>query len=501
MPPIRDDIEQLARASSHGTVHTTDIAKLEEGRETTGRVSPDEAASKSSVQIALLTPYTGSNLGDAAIQDAVIANLRLRIPDVQFSGVSLNGDNFLDRHGQDAFPLCAADGTFYRMHRGKVSDAPGEGLAAWPSSEKVRGSAWVQRALRSVPLLFKGLKAAYGFFRRLFREARHCAGGYHFLRTKDLLIVSGGGQFDEEWGGPWGHPFTLFKWAVLARMAGVTYAVASVGSCKMESLTTRFFLTKALRAAGYRSYRDAKSRDDAASLMPGAHTDAVVPDMAFSLPDSELPAPPRTTSLAPGRMKVAINVIAYARPGSWPSPNRAVYERYVKEMAETMSSLIERGYVLSVVCSSIGDDDHVVRELLECLEKRSAGRVGREILTPKILSWRDLVASLRGADLLIASRLHCAILGIRSKVPTIAISFDSKVDRMMKDVGQADYLLQIGDFRSNDVINAVDRVKSERSLVMDQFRSYEERNIPLFDAQYAALTSFALASHHHQTSG
>src|SRR6185437_9395874 len=55
------------------------------------------------------------------------------------------------------------------------------------------------------------------------------------------LIVSGGGQLDEEWGGAWGHPFALFKWAMLARLAKVPLAFASVGACKAASTTSRFF--------------------------------------------------------------------------------------------------------------------------------------------------------------------------------------------------------------------------------------------------------------------
>src|SRR5215813_12015498 len=45
-------------------------------------------------RIALLTPYNGGNFGDAAIQDAMIANIRLRLPGAQFSGICLNCDNF-----------------------------------------------------------------------------------------------------------------------------------------------------------------------------------------------------------------------------------------------------------------------------------------------------------------------------------------------------------------------------------------------------------------------
>ena len=49
-----------------------------------------------SPRIALLNPYTGSNLGDAAIQDAMIANIGIRLPDAQFFGISLNCDNFVE---------------------------------------------------------------------------------------------------------------------------------------------------------------------------------------------------------------------------------------------------------------------------------------------------------------------------------------------------------------------------------------------------------------------
>ena len=93
------------------------------------------------------------------------------------------------------------------------------------------------------------LKPIYKAARRVYQELRHCAGAYRFLRTEDLLIVSGGGQLDEEWGGPWGHPFTLFKWAVLARIAHVPFAIASVGACKLTSKTSRFFVSVALRMA------------------------------------------------------------------------------------------------------------------------------------------------------------------------------------------------------------------------------------------------------------
>ena len=62
------------------------------------------------------------------------------------------------------------------------------------------------------------------------REAAHCREGYRVLRTQDLVLISGGGQLDEEYGGAWMLPFTVCKWVLLARLARVPCAMASVGA-------------------------------------------------------------------------------------------------------------------------------------------------------------------------------------------------------------------------------------------------------------------------------
>src|SRR5262249_7548930 len=156
-------------------------------------------------RIALLTPYMGGNLGDAVIQDAAIANIRLRLPRAEFSGICLNCDNFVDRHGSDAFPLCGNGGFFYRMHHGRI----GEPVTAAPSRTGVAVDS-VSHALKRVPVLGWCLKK----IRACWREVRHWIDGYWFLRRHDLVVVSGGGQLNDEWGGPWCHPFALCKWAI-----------------------------------------------------------------------------------------------------------------------------------------------------------------------------------------------------------------------------------------------------------------------------------------------
>jgi polysaccharide pyruvyl transferase WcaK-like protein len=449
-------------------------------------------------RVALLTPYTGGNLGDAAIQDAMIANLRRRMPDVQFLGITLDCDNFLKQHGVGAFPLLAASFS-YRSRRnstGKNGAEPSAIGSDYPVRPKRANP--IGRALRFVPGLVPFLTRVRASAAAICQEIFHSFEGYRVLRKQDLLVVSGGGQLDEEWGGPWVHPFALCKWVLLARLARVRCAVASVGACKVTSPTSRMFLSIALRMCCYRSYRDTKTRAIAASLLPRATNDSVVPDLAFSLPDSELPSPVGgIRTMARGRPIIALSPIAYAKPGNWPTPDGALHDRYVQQMAQVLSCLSRRGYFVVVVYSSLGDDESVIPELLLRVDDEMRHNSDGQIYFPTIKTWRDFVAVLREADYLIASRLHSTILGFVTKTPVVAISFSPKVDSVMEDLHQTDSVLQIRDFTAKEVLNALDRIKPRRDAVVEGITSYRQGILSTLARQYDSLTSLVLK--HHQS--
>ena len=436
-------------------------------------------------RIALLTPYNGGNLGDASIQDAVVANIGGRLPNAQFSGICLNCANFVERHGVDAFPLAGRNMPWYSVWTFIV------GTSAPDGTNQKGFSIWatVKVALKNAPVLLRCLRVAAVIPQEIF----HSVGGYRFLCKQDLLVVSGGGQLNEQYGGAWGQPFALFKWAVLARIARVPYVVLSVGSGKVVSLLGRFFVSAALLMACYRSYRDKHSREFATSLLRRTAADPVVPDLAFSVSSSRLPLPASIRSMAQDRTVIAISPIAYAKPGMWPSEDGALHDRYMQEMVQLVSQLLTRGYFLVLVCSSLWDDESVTPELLGRLDDQSKQRLAAQMHSPTIETWRDLVAVLKGVDLLIASRLHSTILGFISETPTIAISSDPKVDWVMEDVGQTDYLLHIRNFTSRDVTDAVDRLELQKDVVVQQIASYRRGILPLVSSQYDSVAALAIA--------
>jgi polysaccharide pyruvyl transferase WcaK-like protein len=441
-------------------------------------------------RVALLTPYTGGNFGDAAIQDALIANLRLRLPGVQFSGISLNCDNFLERHGTDAFPLCSSNSPFYGMaypgnpSRRLKNEGGGQPGSAGGLASRVKavvrlvpGARWLARQLQT---LFAGPR----------RELFHCVAGYHFLRGHDLVVVCGGGQLDEEWGGPWGHPFALFKWAALSKFAGVPYVVASVGACKVASKTSRFFLSAALRMSRYRSYREKNSREIAAGFFSRAANDSVVPDLAFSLPSAEIPPATDIQAKVQGRTIVAISPIAYAKPGFWPSADQDLYDRYLEQMTAVVSELLRRGYFLVWVWSARSDEP-VISEIRTRLDEDSKSLLAEQAYFPTLTSWRDLVAVLEGADFLIASRLHSTIFGFLAEKPLVALSFDPKVDWVMRDLGQSDSLLQIPSFTACEVLEALAQLELGKKEIVRHIASYRLKSLQMSDEQYDRLAQLA----------
>ena len=306
-------------------------------------------------------------------------------------------------------------------------------------------------------------------------------------------MVSGGGQLDDQWGGSWGHPFALFKWAMLARLAGVPYAVVSVGAGRLGSRVSRAFVAGALCLAHYRSYRDRNSKEIASQVLNVASKDVIAPDLVFSLSELTLPSPATSHLKLPKRPIIAISPIVYGKANNWPTEHRLLHERYMQQMAATISQLLCRDYIIIMVCSSLGDDDRVVGELVSILENDCKSRIPTQIQFPPIHRWRDFVRVLRASDYLIASRLHSIILGYISDTPSIAISFDPKVDWLMADVGQTDYLLDIGDFRAQDVVDRLDYLMSQRPVVIEHLRDYRTRLSTIFAAQYDSLAALALA--------
>jgi len=444
------------------------------------KISPDVAATEhnaapsqqtSHARVALLTPYDGGNLGDAAIQEALIRNLRRIDPAVQLCGVTLRPQKTSEAHQIPCFPLAANPLPFYLDSSETEPPTPNQ------NSPRALQSRRLFR-LPVLSLFRKPLRA----LRRLAREFHHIIQSYVFLRSVDLLLVAGGGQLDEEWGGTWGHPFALMKWTVLARLAGSPVVFLSVGGCRTASRLTRFFLRIALSTACYRSYRDQGSQEIALAIYPGA-IGPVVPDLAFSLPLNDVSPDEKHHSARP---HVGVSPIAYGHPFLWPTRGPEDYKRYMEQLGAFISSLVRQSISVTVF-SSANPDDQIFSELWNYLDPAFTTEELQRITVSNINSLAGLLEALQSFDFVVASRLHGLLLSFLSNKPSIAISYDRKVQCLMDDLDQAPYCLDIRSIRSHDLSAVFATLRSNAHLIPGELQAIREHYNQLLEVQYQTV--------------
>ena len=407
------------------------------------------------MKIALMGPFGFGNLGDAASQQAMIEAIRWRIPGVQIVGISQNPEDTEARHGIQSYPIS-------RLAR---------------EGGLTENDAFVLVRHRSIGARLRTVIA------RALLEFRVVARSIKNLKGCDWLIVSGGGQLDESYGGPFGHPYALLKWAVIARWVRARFAVVSVGAGPLNSRLGIFFVKRMLRLSEYTSFRDGDSRDLMASL-GHAKRDPVFPDLAHSLTLSRDGTKGETITV--GRI-VGLGVIDYADPRSWPVPDGERYQAYLTKLAEVVQWILARGYSVKLLRSMTGADLSVAQDLVDRVKARISGFDEKRITVQSGETVDELMETMAGTGIVIASRFHGVLLAHVLERPVIALSYHRKVTTLMKDMGHADYCLDIKNFTVADLIEKFKALEQHRGALVDQIRAKEHEYRQALEQQYDLL--------------
>lgn len=434
----------------------------------------------------LFSPCGHGNLGDAAVQDAVLAHLRRRVPSARCYGVTLRPSDTEKRHGIPAYPIGGISFPTYRIDWPEESESAQRDqeaatpLSAGPASplatphDRLRGVvAWL--AKRCLPSGWPGA---------IRMELKHLRGAYRLLKDVDVVIVSGGGQLDDFWGGPWGHPYALFKWGVLARLTGTKVMIVSTGFCVLEHWLSRVFTRAALRLSDYCSYRDPGSK----ALMQQAgfrRDDAVYPDLAFSL---DVKGIANRRSADPSSVRqVCISPMVYCDPKTWPTKNPEIFARYLEKLTAVTCRLLEQGIRICLVASD-GPDNRTVEQIRAGVVSQLAGKT-YDLRVPSVLSVQDWLTQASESHLVIASRLHGVILSQVVGTPVIALSYDRKVRALMELMDQSQYCLDIDTFEPDDVCRTVQELEGGWQSAHDTIMKKNQEFRAQLDGQYDMIVS------------
>jgi len=384
--------------------------------------------------VALLGAYSSRNLGDTAIQMAVVQNLRARRRGLEIVGVSHDAVDTLITHGLRGWTL--------QGRCGRPDD---------PRVELIIGR--VARVRRKMSELL-----------RIFRHSRHI----------DLLIISGSGQLEDFWGGPWAHPWTLLMWASCCRIRGAKVAVLGTG---LDDISTKLggrLIRWMLRLASYRSFRDSGTLDALRRLGFSGAAD-VCPDLAFSLMESGTVL---DTSLQDGKYIVICPISERA----FRQEAKGVHRCYMQALADTAQTLLEDGHDVVIANSQLDMDGPVAEQLYQAIKDGPCDASRLRLVRCNSVS--DYLAVVGGSSLVLASRLHGLILAALKTTPVVAVSYGRKVRQLMNDLGIESQCIELADVSSGSLARAVMSAFEARDATRQRLKHYVHASQRSLQLQY-----------------
>jgi polysaccharide pyruvyl transferase WcaK-like protein len=392
-------------------------------------------------KIALLHHTGGGNLGDQASVDAVIGNIRRRWPGSVIALLSMNPGETARIHGVPSYPL--------RTHTWEL----GYTSAAQKSNRasKFYFMRWLQTTRTPVLRLPRAILRELAFLMAAFRRIRHF----------DLLIVSGGGQLTGK-SGPWGFPYSILLWFLMAKFAGTRCVFLNVGAGPLTDALTKFFVNRTLYAADYVSFRDEPSQALARNI-GFAGDSQVFPDIVYSL---EMCTPGAVGSLKRERPIVGISPLAYPnRPMFSTAEQKTTYTNVLAKFALFASLLERRSYSITLFGTDFGEDHATIEDLRMALRDR------HNVATPPCDLVEDvtqLLYRISEMDYVVTCRFHAVVFAHLLNKPVLAISPHPKVADLMSALGLSKYCVDIQKFDPNLLADTFEALVRERVDIKDR---------------------------------
>ena len=289
----------------------------------------------------------------------------------------------------------------------------------------------------------------------------------------DVIISTGGTYLVENY---WLAPRIFdFRIALLLGKPLILYT-QSMGP--FESPSTRSALRSIFRNAALVLLRDEESMAHLHELCDPNEVQArLAADAVFSLADPAALIAAAGTQFPERGFKAAVSV------RRWPffktMPEEEGMRAYRAAVAEAVELLVRRhGASVTFVSTCQGvegyayDDSKVAQEIADLLPPDVAQHV---TVDAGFHRPDDLIARLPAFDLIVATRMHMAILGLAAGVPVLPISYEFKTRALFDRLGMGDFVCDIEHVADGRLADALQRFLDELPQRRSElFRKVEE---------------------------
>lgn len=348
-------------------------------------------------KVALFGVFGVGNLGNECTLQAMIDNLRDRLPEAQITCICSGPEVVQATYGVPAIPI--REVFFARQPNDKG------------------------RALRILRKIFVAIPSE---LYRWYKIAK-------VLRRHDMLVMTGTGMLGDFGIGPFDLHYDILRWSILARFCGCKVLFVSVGAGPIRNRLSRWFVKTALAFANYRSYRDDFSKNYLKSVGFHANGDAVYPDLAFSLsfpPDGASRNRERKDTV------VGLGIMTYFNRLHSSEGSDGTYRGYIEKLGAFVTWLVRHGYNVRLLIGDAAYDGRVRQDLKTQLD--ASGLKEHElqrIVDEPAVSTDDVLSQIADTDMVVASRFHNVLLALMLGKPAMAISYHQKVDALLAGMG------------------------------------------------------------------
>ncbi|HEX3399251.1 MAG TPA: polysaccharide pyruvyl transferase family protein [Acetobacteraceae bacterium] len=293
------------------------------------------------------------------------------------------------------------------------------------------------------------------------------------LRRFDILIIPGTSTLCDYRADPLGPPYALFRWSAAAKLCGTKLYFISTGAGPISRPLSRWMLTRVAAWANYRSFRDSVSKRFIASLGIDTRTDAIFPDLAFSLPVPNMAPPPKPDDHP---VTIGLGMMDYK---GWQTHSETdiIYSTYLEKMNRFAHWLLSRGYRVRLLIGETADERAVIDLKTALAESgyriRTDGLPAPElchVITETADSLHDIMEQMIDTDIIVASRFHNVVCALKLSKPTISIGYEAKNDDLMEHMGLGAFCQHIERFDVDDLIQQFEALLLGKSLYEGRVR-------------------------------
>lgn len=380
---------------------------------------PENASATSTTKrtkVAFFGIFGIHNLGNECTLQSVLQGVRRHLPESGIYVISFDPADTIQRHG----------------------------LPAVPVTKQTFG----QPARRS---LLGRISKPFRVLRRIKNEVVDWSAAVKALRGTDLMVMTGTGMLTDYSTSALGFPYHVFRWTVAARLARCKVRFAGVGVGPIYEKLSRWFITKALSLADYRSFRDQNSKDRIRKNGFIRDKDPVFPDLVFSLAEESLG---KHTAGDGTVRQVGLGVMHHCDVHlSSYDEHRAQYAAYLEKMCEFIQWLVGHKYTVRILQGDSKHDAGTRADLKALLAQRGIQYDESGIIDEGGDTVEELIAQIAKVDIVVSPRFHNLLLGLMMNIPAVSISYDPKNDYLLEGVGLGDYRQAFSELDVNKLID------------------------------------------------